>query len=288
MQQIEQSTPMPFPLHALDYGSRRRLRELATPGEAYDFQIAAPHLDGLKPLINTTSNSAILSKTRENGITLYFNGKRWRDFTGDNFYIIRHSLTVKKLSLADAQNMSHHLSLKGCDISIGECQVTSSFLDAISVIADSGITNLTFNIECKFDSSVTPEYVCKKFKKLKNLKFKNDCPFKRNWIDAFVDADMADIESICFENVTTDILDIKQEKLVELFKKQINGFRLTLQLDWGSNASDVKRHQDRLFTRPFKECHELLVTTQNFNLNKTALIGSEDCFIVYEFCEHEL
>uniref|UniRef100_A0A7E4WAC2 PepX_C domain-containing protein n=1 Tax=Panagrellus redivivus TaxID=6233 RepID=A0A7E4WAC2_PANRE len=41
---------MPFPLNTLDYNTYCRLRELVTPSEAYDLQLAAPHLHTLKPI----------------------------------------------------------------------------------------------------------------------------------------------------------------------------------------------------------------------------------------------
>uniref|UniRef100_A0A7E5A1C9 Uncharacterized protein n=1 Tax=Panagrellus redivivus TaxID=6233 RepID=A0A7E5A1C9_PANRE len=228
-------------MNALDYGTRCRLRELASPGEVYDLQTAAPYFDGLKPIqkITLTYHSARLMKSDSNDIILVFDGHGLGDFTGNNFYIVYLRLRVRGLSLADTQKMHYHLRFQGRFIIIDECQVASSFLDAISVSTESCIGYLTFD-KCTFDSSVTPEYFCTNFKELESPWFKNGCPFKRNWIDAFVDADITNLKFLSFVYATMEILKIEQKKLMEFFKKQKNDFVLVMEFQNIENAEHIQ------------------------------------------------
>uniref|UniRef100_A0A7E4ZVH1 Pentapeptide repeat-containing protein n=1 Tax=Panagrellus redivivus TaxID=6233 RepID=A0A7E4ZVH1_PANRE len=235
---------MPFPLNALDYGSRYRLRELATPGEVYDLQTAAPNFDGLKSIQTAKSvDDSSLSLDHSNKLHAYADGQPC-DLTGSNFYICPSMTIYGVTSINSVQKVLDRFKFTGFSISFNSCKITSAILHMFFIKTGDSIRSVTF-YNCTFDSTATPECICKCFKKVNILHIFDGCPFKRDWIDAFINAEITDMYQLSFGNVSTEIFDISQKKLIEFFKRQ--ELVLNIRLNDDVDDSEVESHLNRLF-----------------------------------------
>uniref|UniRef100_A0A7E4VF52 FTH domain-containing protein n=1 Tax=Panagrellus redivivus TaxID=6233 RepID=A0A7E4VF52_PANRE len=222
---------MPFPLYALDYGSRCRLRELVTPREAYDLQLAAPHLDGLKPIQKITSiDRLVLSLNDKKELDAYMLpfGQYHYDLSGNSFIEVRCYLEIQRFTLDEFQQIFGRFKLIG-NVYFQHCKISSAVIHSISVNAGSNVKTAFFT-SCEFDSSVSPECICKSLKNCESLYFQYAALFKCNWIDAFVDADITDMSRLNLMSVSAKVLDIKPEKLFAFIKKQSPDFKLIIGL----------------------------------------------------------
>uniref|UniRef100_A0A7E4URZ6 PCNA_N domain-containing protein n=1 Tax=Panagrellus redivivus TaxID=6233 RepID=A0A7E4URZ6_PANRE len=141
---------MPFLLHALDYGSRCRLCELATPGEVYDLQIAAPQLSGLQPIqatVHISHDTTIAFMNKNGALCAAFKHEpapNLLDLNNDKLFRVTKTLQIEKFdSKHCAQLIFNKFGLEPEKLRFIRCDLTSKFLHDLSAKAKSDIRNIS-------------------------------------------------------------------------------------------------------------------------------------------------
>uniref|UniRef100_A0A7E4V3G1 F-box associated domain-containing protein n=1 Tax=Panagrellus redivivus TaxID=6233 RepID=A0A7E4V3G1_PANRE len=193
---------MPFPFYALHYDHCYRLRKLATPGELYELQLAAPFLAGLKPIQKLDIFDAInVFINHKNEFEAKFfdpnelcASKTTLELNNNNFNICNDWLYITSFSSHDsAQRIFDYFSITDCKMfRFKNCGITAQFLEDIKR-KTKYVERLSF-VNCTFENNITPNFICATFKTLKMLKFDRGCPAEGNWIEAFVAAKYSGIQ----------------------------------------------------------------------------------------------
>uniref|UniRef100_A0A7E4ZSC5 F-box domain-containing protein n=1 Tax=Panagrellus redivivus TaxID=6233 RepID=A0A7E4ZSC5_PANRE len=257
---------MPFPLKSLHYDLCRRLRELASPAEAYDLQIAAPHFYGLKPLQQTTHPSPVIIVSFNDNHQLCaesvsmskMNDKRTLELNNSVLHIVEQSLILSKFTtLCDAKIIFDHFILAPREIRFYDCDLTPKLLYNVSEKIKKNFSSLNITF-CRFHDGATFELVCKLFKKptflcvcVLDTSFVN-----HTWIDALTANEYSNMHSIDIHHVGIDILNIDESQLIEFMKAQQNFFMVNIVLKNEIDDSEVKQSLNRLFGDLFEPLGE--------------------------------
>uniref|UniRef100_A0A7E4UYB9 FTH domain-containing protein n=1 Tax=Panagrellus redivivus TaxID=6233 RepID=A0A7E4UYB9_PANRE len=242
---------MPFPLHSLDYDCRRRLRQLVTPREAYDLQIAAPHFDGLKPIQKVLDQQQYTVKVAINDndevCVIEDLSKKY------DFYLVKIILCVKNFtSNHSARLITDRFVLAPSVVTFWMCDLTEKFLRDISTKTETDIRELSL-CYCTFHDDVTLELVCTLFKKLRHLDVFDNYFFKNTWIDTFISHNFINMTTITIHAASIDLLKVEEKQLIEFMQAQSGVLYISIILEDNCDDSEVRELLGNLFSNRFLE-----------------------------------
>uniref|UniRef100_A0A7E4ZS51 F-box domain-containing protein n=1 Tax=Panagrellus redivivus TaxID=6233 RepID=A0A7E4ZS51_PANRE len=246
---------MPFPLHALDYGSRCRLRELVTPREAYDLQIAAPHFDGLKPIQTILRRYSGFTSVRINDDNEFYADFMTKDMNNDKLYLVKNHLRIAHFtSNHSAQLITDRFVLAPSQLMFIECDITAKFLQDLCSKTTTNISKLDF-MSGSFHDDVTLELVCTLFKELRDLNVFDNF-FTRTWIDTFISHKFTNMTNISVYEASIDLLKVEEKQLIEFMQAQDSNFKVGITLKGNCGDSEVQKILGDLFSKFFWDLKE--------------------------------
>uniref|UniRef100_A0A7E4VD87 FTH domain-containing protein n=1 Tax=Panagrellus redivivus TaxID=6233 RepID=A0A7E4VD87_PANRE len=244
---------MPFPLHALDYGSRCRLRELATPGEAYELQLAAPDFNGLKPIQEIHSPYlALVEFTFGENNALMAKAYPLFTFDANELYNITSVIVFKNVtSDHNAQLIFDKFSIDPWQLDFKNCYLTPKFLQDISAKIIRDKINLQFGKDCTFHGGVTLELICTLFKNIHILRLSDNGLLDRTWIDVLLAANCNEMTRLEINDTSIEVLSVEEGQLIKFYKEKPKLFTIFITLKEDCDASKVQQALDRLFSERF-------------------------------------
>uniref|UniRef100_A0A7E4UYC4 F-box/LRR-repeat protein 4 n=1 Tax=Panagrellus redivivus TaxID=6233 RepID=A0A7E4UYC4_PANRE len=243
---------MPFPLQALDYGSRCRLRELVTPAEAYDFQLAAPHFDGLNPIQKVHDRLLVYTRVYLNdNVQLCAKAFPAKNLNTDELYIIKRELIIAKFAANHSAQLITDRFITSLEcLTFRNCDLTAKFLQDLSIKTKNDVQRLTIQ-QCTLNDDVTLDFVCLLFKKLKSLCVSDNYFLKRTWIDTFVLHQFTNMAMIKIDGASIDLLKVEETQLINFMKAQSETFSIYITLQDNCDSKEVQQILSNLFGNRF-------------------------------------
>uniref|UniRef100_A0A7E4VQ41 TIFA protein n=1 Tax=Panagrellus redivivus TaxID=6233 RepID=A0A7E4VQ41_PANRE len=176
---------MPYPLSKLPYGLRCRLRELATPRESYELQLAAPNLAGLQPIIKVVDIRNVTFIAYKTGSYYIFSGED-KKYEKENDIYFRVNDTIRFQSLLKTtkfDDVCKQFEFEVNAVCFCYCQISSKFIQEVGATVKSKMTYVGFN-HCQFHSDITRDVLLKTFCNFNRMKIMNsqfgeeDCDYE--------------------------------------------------------------------------------------------------------------
>uniref|UniRef100_A0A7E4V5A9 F-box/LRR-repeat protein n=1 Tax=Panagrellus redivivus TaxID=6233 RepID=A0A7E4V5A9_PANRE len=234
---------MPFPLSSLPYGLRQRLRELVTPAEAYDLQIAAPNFVGFQPLqkLQKIGNCTMGLKIQSVRLCFpfYFDDAPPIDIAENSLYGIDQLLWIAQVKPPDVPDIKtlaifDHFKLTPDYISFHTCCIDANLL-SVATLMQRPVNKLWFT-NCTYNLKEPLKTICNAFKHLTFVGFENYSPFGNEWLDVFTAANYINMTNCCFRDASLDTLNVNIDALIKFFEAQDKDFKISIvmseYIDW--------------------------------------------------------
>uniref|UniRef100_A0A7E4VDV0 F-box domain-containing protein n=1 Tax=Panagrellus redivivus TaxID=6233 RepID=A0A7E4VDV0_PANRE len=252
---------MPYPLEKLQYGLRRRLRELLTPVEAHAFQIAAPNYCGLQPIqkIRSLSYARFTIDDEDNLNQLLL--PHISELTISPLYIVSENLTFQNFTSDEKLNVIlDNFRFSVDKVYFYDCVLDETFIRDFVNAVDHPIPNIVF-FPCSFTTKNAAKMFCNSlaFRVLENFDIHEPAfPSATWWIKTFVETGCTSLKRLDVSNASLSVFKIDKELLLKFIKTQHVDFTLSFSMsddvEWDSNTEQLLKN---LFEEHFERYNKL-------------------------------
>uniref|UniRef100_A0A7E4VXH6 F-box domain-containing protein n=1 Tax=Panagrellus redivivus TaxID=6233 RepID=A0A7E4VXH6_PANRE len=251
---------MPYPLEKLQYGLRRRLRELTTPAEAYALQVAAPHYSGFQPVqkcqrvytvhisMNRNSNLSMIEKPQQEPDRDLNNSPDY------SFYCVQ-DMIIKKFMLTDSPRLIlDKFLLAPTAVCFDRCIIDASFVQQFAAHMERPLIRLSL-VNCIIQSETAATYTCDAFNSLRKLTLMNcDLPALERassfpfLVDALLEMNCTTLQCIDLHSDSLSVLDIDVDKFMTFFKAQRDAVTISFEISCDPDLQELENKLNTLFS----------------------------------------